>query len=411
MKLLHKTTKVYLIITGIILIVSGFTLYLVLHHLITNEMDEELSLEADILAREVETGAMPDIPLTTITELGPNAPVLEQYGDSLVYDPVQNIGEDYRYLKVTKKIQGKTYLMVLMDAHIGWEEYYTTIFSVFLMMGLLFGASGAFMTFIAAKNIWHPFFYNLKALKKFSVSSPEPLHLLGSDIDEFRELKEVLKEQTRSSRKEFIALREFTENASHEIQTPLAVIQSKLDRLSQYPITKEMAEHIVHAKASVARLSRLNKDLLLLAKLNNRAFEVRERVDFAFLLQEQVEHMEEMFKMRDISLSFHISPVVLEANSYLCGTLISNLLSNAVRYTEEEGEVLIELTSKEFTVANTGRPLSLPDNQLFERFKKEQHHIKGTGLGLAIAKEICAVFCWHIQYRYFKEKHTFVVKF
>ncbi|GAB3820486.1 hypothetical protein GCM10028895_20740 [Pontibacter rugosus] len=278
-------------------------------------------------------------------------------------------------------------------------------------IAVLLIAAGAAINYLAARTIWQPFFKNLNTLKRFTLSAPLPVKLRQSNIREFEELREVLEEMTQRSWQEYTTLREFTENVSHETQTPLAIIRSKLDRLSQYPVSEEMAAHIVHAKSGVERLSRLNKSLLLLAKLENRTFTAKQEFDFCLLIQAQVEQMEELFALREANLSLSCQPLRLQANQYLCETLLSNLLANALKYTPAAGAVHVSLTASELTVSNTGPEMELSQEQLFRRFKKSHQSNTSNGLGLAIVKEICTLHGWRILYTYEESQHVFTVKF
>lgn len=411
MKLLHKTTLLYLMATTLVLFAAGATLMLVLRHLVDDEINEELRLQYDLAAEMITKGEMPTIPFSTIEVLPMDVPASEVFGDSLVYDRVQEVDEEYKYLKKTQVLNGRNYRIMVMDSHLGWQEFKNTISWVFFGIALLLIASGAIINYVAAKTIWKPFFQNLNMLKQFKVSAPQPMQLQQSSIREFEELRDVLEEMTRRSWQEYTTLREFTENASHETQTPLAIIRSKLDRLSQYPVSEEMAAHIVHAKAGVERLSRMNKSLLLLAKLENKAFADKQELDFCHLLQAQAEQMEELFSLRQIDVVFSCQPLRLQANQYLCEVLISNLLSNALRYSPEGGEVNIILTPVELTVSNTGPLAELSQEQLFKRFRKSQQSSASNGLGLAIVKEICTAHGWRVSYTFRQERHIFTVQF
>ncbi|WP_158607137.1 sensor histidine kinase [Pontibacter oryzae] len=410
MKLLHKTTLLYLLATTLILVAAGVTLMLVLRGLVDDEIDEELRLQYDLIVEQIRGGELPNVPLTTIAQVS-QGPTAELFGDSLVYDRVQHLHEEYKYLRKTSTINGQNYQIMVMDAHVGWQEFFRTIFLVFLVMAASLVLAGAIINYLAARSIWRPFFQNLNILKQFSVSAPQPMQLQKSSIREFEELREVLEEMTHKSWQEFSSLREFTENASHETQTPLAIIRSKLDRLSQYPVSEEMAEHIVHAKSGVDRLSRMNKSLLLLAKLDNNAFTDKQELNLCEKLQEQAGQMEELFTLRNITLELSCERVRMRANTYLCEVLISNLLANAVHYTPEGGTVSGALTKDKLVFRNTGQPIGLDSAQLFKRFRKGQQSNHSTGLGLAIVQQICQVHGWRVNYGYQTGWHTFTISF
>lgn len=218
-------------------------------------------------------------------------------------------------------------------------------------------------------------------------------------------------ELTERIRREYRALREFTENASHEIQTPLGIIQSKLDRLSQLELTEEMANCIIEARSGVERLSKTNKALLLLAKLDNDVFADKQLLSFHILLTQHIESLTDLFSSKEVTLTSHILPCNIIANLYLCETLISNLVSNALRHCKRGGNIIIRLNADMLIIANSGPTLDFPPDQLFRRFKKGDKSSKGTGLGLAIVSQICLLNHWQITYSYEKAMHTFTVAF
>ncbi|MDX5437558.1 MAG: HAMP domain-containing histidine kinase [Pontibacter sp.] len=412
MKLLHKTTLLYLLTSSVILLVASVTLMLVLRQLVDDEMDEELRLQYDMIAEQLAHGDTHTVPMSKIEVVPASEPSAEVFGDSVIYDRVQQLNEEYKYLRKIHPINGQNYRITVMDAHVEWQEFYRVIFLVFMITAALLVIAGAVINYVAARTIWRPFFLNLNMLKKFSVSAPQPLKLRQSNVREFEELRAVLEEMTRKSWQEFTSLREFTENASHETQTPLAIIRSKLDRLSQFQVSEEMAEQIMHAKSGVERLSRMNKSLLLLARLDNNAYPEKQEVQLGQLLREQVSQMEELFGLRAISLHCDIREVCRPANKYLVEVLVSNLLSNALRYTPQSGEVTVKLGPEGMGFLNTGPQAELPQEQLFERFRKgRQSDSSSTGLGLAIVYEICRVHGWVVSYTYTQGTHSFTISF
>lgn len=411
MKLLYKTTRDYLIASVSILIFTGVTLFMILQKAIGDEMNEQLELQADEIFANARTGNFMDAPLIRIVKVAAETPTGIVFGDSLLYDRIQNEYEEYHYIRETQKIGQDRYQAIVMTSHIGWDQYYLTIFYIFLLTAFLLTGSGVLINYFSNKKIWTPFFKNLKNVQNFSVSSPAELQLYESSINEFKELNYTLEDLTKRSRREYLALREFTENASHEIQTPLSIIQSKLDRMSQLEMSEQMAGYIVQAKSGVDRLAKMNKSLLLLAKLDNNIFVDKQQVALHEILEFQIRNMEDLFDSKKIILNEDIGTGSAFSDKYLAETLISNLLSNALRYTPVEGEVKITLTQQTLSISNTGSAPDFPVEQIFQRFTKSQQHITSTGLGLAISKEICLMNNWDLTYQFEDGWHSFLVKF
>lgn len=247
MKLLQTTMRNSILITIILLIVSGVAMYYLLKREILMEMQEQLSYELHQLHQFIEQGNSVTYPLVEVEKVSDNVQPFTRYGDTLIYDPLQKKAEDYYYIVNVAANKRGNYRVSIMHTYIGWSEYSNIIFILISVTAIALVLGNVVMSYFFNKKIWSPFFNNLNSLKTFSVSAEQPLQLEDSKVTEFTELKTSLKDLADRGQKEFKALKEFTENASHEMQTPLGIIQSKLDRISQLPIDEELAEHIVQA--------------------------------------------------------------------------------------------------------------------------------------------------------------------
>ncbi|UYQ94495.1 response regulator [Chitinophaga horti] len=411
MKLLHRTTRDFIIASVLVLIITGITLYLVLQNQVTTEMREHLALETRLAAEYVKVGKPPGYPFTQITPTTAPANSEPVFGNVVLHDRQQGDYENYYYMDVIREFGGRNYRIRAMTNYIGWDKYMFTISLTFLITAGLLLLSGAMINYFNSRKIWSPFFLNLDSLRQYSVSSPEKLKLYDSPIREFKDLQRSLKELADRSQREYRALREFTENASHELQTPLGIIQSKLDRISQFPVNEEMAIHIEQARTGVERLKKLNRNLLLLAKLDNNAFADRRPVALHDLLEQQYLLMEDLFAAKQINVVMQIGHATLQCNPYLAEVMISNLYSNALRYTPENGTLRITSDHKSLHISNNGAPLDFAPERLFDRFSKGRGNLQSTGLGLAIVQQICLTNGWKVKYDYADERHVFTVKF
>ena len=109
-------------------------------------------------------------------------------------------------------------------------------------------------------------------------------------------------------RTDFVNLKEFTENASHEIQTPLAIIKSKLEMVLQdKSLNDKQYQQIQAAFESTIRLSKLNEALLLLSRIENQQFVGQKEIDFCLLLQTRVQYLEELFDLKKIEVTMQLN--------------------------------------------------------------------------------------------------------
>jgi len=260
-------------------------------------------------------------------------------------------------------------------------------------------------------TFWRPFLLNLGQLKSYSVSSPGNLELIPSTIDEFTDLNVVLQDLTTRARKEYIGLKEFTENASHELQTPLTIIESRMESISQLDINEEIAYYLLDAKRSLDRLSRLNRGLLLLAKLEHDEFPDQQEVDLRQLVKSLAEQMEDLFEQRGMKLNLTLEAIMVPASPYLLEIMISNLIANMRFHGLPKTEVFIKLNDRGITFSNPGEPLAFSPERLFSRFGKTTKTHKGHGLGLSIVRQICINHKWEITYSYHAGNHVFGITF
>jgi signal transduction histidine kinase len=411
MKLLYKTTLTYILSTLFILMIGCGVLFILLRKEVGDEMNEQLALQAQEITGHLEENPNYKFPSANVSWSEGNTTTVDTYGDTLVYDGIQKKYEEYRFLTTIKNIGDKRAAITVMVSHIGWDRYLKSISYTFFLIAIVLAFSGMVFNYLSNKKIWKPFFKNLEALKSYSVTTPNPLQLTASEITEFKELKQALEDLTQRSRKDYGALREFTENASHEIQTPLAIVQSKLDRISQLNLDEEMAGYIAQSQSAIDRLSKINKSLLLLAKLDNDSFIQLQTIALDQVLEQHLEQTEPIFSNKEIAIDKDIQPVQLQVNVYLCEVLVSNLLSNAFRYTDQGGKLFVRLTGQQLEISNTGTALDFPEEYLFDRFKKGSANQSSNGLGLAIVKEICMLNKWTINYHYQHNQHHFIIRF
>jgi signal transduction histidine kinase len=204
--------------------------------------------------------------------------------------------------------------------------------------------------------------------------------------------------------------RDFTANASHEIQTPLAILNGKVDMLMQTELTETQAKLIEDIQHCISRLVRLNKALLLLARIENGQFPERERIFLNSIIKNQIAQNEVNARQNGLTVEFKgaDNEAVIQSNRTLIEILISNLVSNAVRFAPHGSIVRIALKENSLTVSNSGERFQNAD-AIFNRFRREQTAVPGSGLGLAIAKKICEQEGLKLQYQYAHGLHNFQV--
>ena len=411
MKLLQKTNRISLFFTFGTLLTAGILLYLILHKIMSQEIEEQLMQQAERIVQNAEKGIWPNDPYIQISP-DTETPLAPVYSDTLIFNHHEGEMEVYRKLYMKTKINGQSYEISVITSRMEWDELFLTVFVIFIGAAFVLLLVNYLINKRINHKIWRPFLNTMEIIRGFSLKNSNVPHFESSDIDEFNELNTALEELIYRIKSDYNSLREFTENASHEIQTPLSVIHSGLDSLSQHPaLDEKMAKNIDKSRQAAKRLSRLNRNLLLLTKMENKQFETNEVIDLSSLIKKQVDELDSLFASKKILLKTELNEHSnVRGNLELSEILISNLLSNMIRYTPEKGKAEISLSRGRLIFRNAGSPLPFPEDQLFMRFKKGNGN-SSTGLGLAIAQQIAVTLGWKLHYSYSDKKHTFEVIF
>ena len=192
--------------------------------------------------------------------------------------------------------------------------------------------------------------YNiLSKIKSFDLSKNREVQFEKSDIEEFEELNQTISNLIIQNISTYNQQKAFVANASHELQTPLALLKSKLDILFQQEnLSEEHSELIQELQIPLARLTRVNKNLLLLAKIENSQFRDIEKVDFHRLINKSVDFLQDYIEERNLNFNKEIeSKELVSSSKFLAETLAYNLLSNAIRHSPIGGSIHVSLTPKE----------------------------------------------------------------
>jgi len=258
--------------------------------------------------------------------------------------------------------------------------------------------------------LWSPFFDTLNKLNLFSIDKNDPLQFQQTRIEEFQLMNNTLELTTRKAKQDYLLLKEFTENASHEMQTPLAIIQSKLDLLIQDEKLSETQSITTQSiYESIQKLSRLTQSLLLLAKIGNSQFEEIATIHLDKIITKKIEAFHELWASENIRVTVSIQDIPVKMNKALADILLNNLLSNATKHNIPGGSIYVELNITGLTITNAGPERALDNSRLYSKFYTENKNAGNNGLGLSIVKHICDASGFTISYSFRDQQHSFTV--
>lgn len=310
---------------------------------------------------------------------------------------------------LTKNFYAEDMLDIIEKVHLGrplpklgLEE--DIMKGVMLQFGLISAVLGvAFVVVMRSISgkLWQPFDDTLRKVEQFQLESGHVPAFRQTTTREFERLNSAVGKLMDNNLKSYRSQREFTENASHELQTPLAILQGKLEILLQQPdLTQAQATVIQDMFSTLKRMTQLNRSLLLLARIDNGQYEAGEHVDVIAGLRELLPSLRLLAGDIDVQPVFEAGEITLRCNRILLESLINNLVVNAVRHNKPGGIVRILLTEHAMEISNTSGEPALNPDLIFQRFYRPSPKTKGNGLGLAIVKAICDYHGWHITYAY-----------
>jgi signal transduction histidine kinase len=304
---------------------------------------------------------------------------------------------------------------VLVTPEADREDRFLIIGAVTLLSAIFFMILLGALIFLnrrLSKRMWQPFYERLEQIKSFNLDEPGNTTFEKTGITEFDELNASLQKLLSANLTVYNQQKEFADNASHELQTPLAIVQSKLDLLSQSKqLNDDQFQLIEEAHAALSRANRINKNLLLLTKIENSQFSERQAIDMSIVLEEQLTQFMPFFEEKELDIRKEIEvPVRVEGNRILIEILFGNLLTNVIRHSISPGAITVSLSRDRFLIANPGKE-SLQVEQLFKRFATASSANPGTGLGLALVKQISMRYQWKVCYEFQEDNHVFQIRF
>ena len=413
MKLFTRTTIYYLLFSLPLLMLSGWLLYYNIERALQHEVDEELQNSKELWEQHLNS-----LPAAKdILELNNPYVQIEKtsitsnnnfYSDTLVYEPIEKENDPYRNLTVFIVRNNQHYKLSFQRSVLQHKAVFKKLIVV---MSYVFG--GLLLLFLLInlyinKRLWKPFNTSLEKITSLNMQQLQHVHFDKVAIREFDALNSSLNAMTGKMQADYLSMKTFTQNASHEIQTPLAIIQSKLELLLQdSQLTEQQTAAISSAFEATQRLSKLNQALLLITKIENNQFTALEKMSMKTVVEKYESFFVEMMDEKKIAFSITVKEDwQLLIHPLLADMLVSNLFSNAIRYNKQQGEIIITIRDGSFEIINTSTMPAIDAAKLFHRFAKPDT-ATGNGLGLAIVKEICDANNIAIQYRFDNTYHQF----
>jgi len=415
MKLANRYNRVNILTSIVVLIITGIIYYVVIHFILTEKLDRDLAVEENEISQYVNTFHKLPLPASyldqQISYKTLSGPVPErEFLYTTYYNPKEQENEPGRSLITVVRLDGKAIAVTITKSRVESEDLVRIILLITVGITVVLLLSLLLINRLVLSRLWRPFYSILNRMKSFEVTRMDTIEHEPTKIDEFNELNKSVNAMAEKVRQDYKELKSFTDNASHEMMTPLAVINSKLDSLLQTEsFTAQqgaLLEDIYHA---TGRLSRLHQSLLLLAKIENNLIPDYQNIDLKEMVEAKGRQFQELLEKDGLVLTEKLLPVEIKMSRYLADILLNNLFSNAVRHNITGGHINIQLDQQALTISNSGKSRHL-QTKIFDRFSKSVDS-EGMGLGLAITKQICNLYGFRIDYEEENGEHVFVVYF
>lgn len=348
-----------------------------------------------------------------IKEISPGyaSQVRDTYKDTMVYMKRQDAYEPLRLLTTAFAARdGKYYEMKVISPVVDKGELIRKLLYALIGLYLIILASMIIVNNFVLKKIWKPFYNVLDQLKDFKLGAPSVFHSSKTRVREFQVLNDAIGSLLMRNLETFNSQKQFIENASHELQTPLAISINKLELLAEKNNrTEEDVQIIGNIIKTLEGLTRLNRSLLLLSKIENKQFIEEGVVSFNKIINRLKDDFSDLAEFRNVKItSVEKGEWTNTMNRDLAEILVMNLLKNAITHNYSGGEVAITITPLSFTIENTGEDVPMDNDRMFERFYKKSAENSSTGLGLAIVKAITNFYGLSVIYR-FTGRHSITV--
>lgn len=417
MKLFTKYNRTNIATTLISFFAGSIAFYFVLNLVLTNQLDRSLRVEQqEITDYSIVHNNLPFIPNTrhqwltidTAVTITPETGPLNK----TLFNPIQQESEPVRQLTFSISTNNRFYRISVNQSRTETEDMLQLIIFITIGMIFLLLLLNYFINRKIVNQLLQPFYDTISRIRNYETAKSSPLEAIHTGIEEIDLLNESVNRMTLRISNDYATLRSFTENASHEMQTPLSVIKLKTEALLQ-KIENDLPalQQVLVIEDATNKLSRLHQSLLLLTRLENRQYTLTEEVNIEELLHKKIAEYEELINSLQLKLNIASTKNILQFHHHLADIMLGNLISNIIRYTPIGGVVDIHLSKTQLSFSNTAQHGQLDDKKVFNRFYKNEQSTESTGLGLAIIKEICIVAGYSIHYNYRSSIHSFTINF
>jgi len=332
------------------------------------------------------------------------------YSDTVMLNEHTRRENIYRKKTTYMTVEGKHYKVEMTKEADELYRFKDDVFHIVLPVFLMLALAILLANYILSGYLFEPFQRILRQMASYKIGKAGSLQSIKTTTYEFDRLKKLYERMQKRIENDYFQLKEYTENMSHELQTPLSIIQNKTEALlSQNNLNSRQAKQIKTIYEETQQLSRLGKALNLITQIENQEFQDIQTLKTASVIEDHLEKIREMTDMKELHIEKDLDPEhALTIDTGLLDIMLRNLLKNAIRYASHGSTIHIETGRAGMRFVNRGEAPDFQPEQIFDRFRRGNGQ-KTLGLGLSIVKKICQVSGLEISYEYKEGHHIFAI--
>lgn len=412
MKLIFRIISGTAIILFIVMCVWSAIFYYGILNEVNEETDDMLGHQSEQLIRQfLATGEMP---VSTLVNSDRSVKLRNnvRYYDTLIYSSDQLEKEPARAVEtIFENHNGEGYMLTISTPTFKKADLQENILISILILFTGILISSIVINWLVLKQYLNPLYKLLSWLDTNNITKENTKLALKSNSPEFKKLYDATNKNAERNRIMYNTQKEFIDNASHEMQTPIAVCRNRVEMLIQSEeLTENQLTELGKIQNTLGYMVRLNKSLLFLSKIENGQFSNQERILLNEIVLTQLDDLTQLFESKKLHSSIQQNgEFILIIDRTLAIALISNLLRNAFIHSNQNGIIKITITNSTIEVSNSSLSEALPTQNIFSRFTKKGHNENSIGLGLSIVKSICNFYNLNCEYYFTDDLHHFKI--
>ncbi len=411
MKLITRSSLTFISATVIFFLIGSVIMYFSVRNIFASNLNDILLERKIVLEKQIEPDNVERFYSKEVFITKLESECVLAFSDTVLIEQDKYVL--YRKLDFPYTVKGKNYKVSVLQSQTKTDVLITKIVIMNVGLAVVFFLILFFVNRHSVRNTLKVFYKTISKLEEFDLNNNDELNLDSAQLFEIKKLNSVIQKMADTLKRDFEVQKEYTENVSHELQTPLAVISSKVDQMMQSDnLSQQQMEHLELLIETTNRLSKINQALIFLTKIDNRFYTEGSAFDLDQLLKEQLELFEESIQQKQINLELKIEdPTHIYMNRYLAESMINNLIRNAILHNNDTKLISIIIEKNTFTITNSGEELTFSPDKIFDRFKRSVTDKKSLGIGLSVVKSICELYQFNLSYFTKNKLHTFIIKF